>query len=68
MRTTLTITVDIDGDNPDAAARKIGELLPDVNGLFAAGVAAVIVRRLCQTGLAGGYPNGWRIGSVEVTS
>lgn len=66
MTITLTVTVDIDGPDADAAAQKIGELLPDRNGLVAGGIAAVIVRRLCACGLAGGYPAGWHVANVEV--
>jgi hypothetical protein len=62
----LIVTVEIDGDRADDAARKVDELLPDRNGLVAGGIAAVIVRRLCACGLAGGYPAGWQIANVEV--
>ena len=66
MTITLTVTVDLAGDNPSDAAQKVAELLPDRNGLIAGGIAAVIVRRLCACGLAGGYPAGWNVANVEV--
>ena len=66
MTITLTVEVTIDGPSADDAARKIDELLPDHNGLIAGGIAAVIVRRLCACGLAGGFPDGWRVADVGV--
>ena len=63
---TLTVTVEIGGDHAQDAAAKIAELLPDRNGLFAAGIAGVVVRRLCACGLVAGFPAGWHIDSLEV--
>ena len=63
---TLTVTVEIGGDQAPAAAAKIAELLPDHNGLVASGVAGVLVRRLCRCGLVAGWPQGWHIDSLEV--
>lgn len=63
---TMTVTVEIEGaEAPDAAA-KIAGMLPDRDGLFASGVAGIVVRRLCATDMVGGWPAGWRIASAEV--
>ena len=66
MKVTLTVTMEIDGDDAPAAAQKLDELLPDANGLIAAGMAAVVVRNLARCGMAASYPNGWRVKGVEV--
>lgn len=63
---TLTVTIEIGGDQAQDAAAKIAELLPDRNGLVASGIAGVLVRRLCACGLVAGYPQGWHIDSLEV--
>ena len=65
MKVTLTVHLDIDGDDADAAVQKLDELLPDANGLVAAGVAGVIMRNLIRCGMVA-YPHGWNVASVEV--
>lgn len=66
MTIVLTVTVELAGDQAQDAAAKITELLPDRNGVFASGIAGVVVRRLCACGLVAGYPAGWHIDSLEV--
>ena len=66
MTLVLTVTLELGGDQAPAAAAKVAELLPDRNGLVAAGVAAVVVRNLVACGMAPGYPDGWRVEGVEV--
>ncbi|MBP8291827.1 MAG: hypothetical protein KAX65_03570 [Caldilineaceae bacterium] len=63
---TLTVTVDLGGDQAQDAAAKIADLLPDRNGLLASGIAGIVLRRLCATGMVAGYPAGWRIEAAEV--
>ena len=63
---TLTVTLEIGGNNAAAAIAKIDELLPDRNGLVAAGIAGVVVRRLCRCGLIGSHPDGWHIDNADV--
>ena len=63
---TLTVTVEIGGDQAQDAAAKIADLLPDRNGLLASGMAGIVLRRLCTTGMVAGWPNGWRIEAAEV--
>ena len=62
---TLAVALEIGGNNAAAAIAKIDELLPDRNGLVAAGIAGVIVRRLCACGLTS-HPDGWHIDNAEV--
>lgn len=66
MTVVLTVSIELCGDQAPAAAAKVAELLPDRNGLVAAGIAAVVVRNLARCGMAAGYPHGWRIEGVEV--
>jgi hypothetical protein len=68
VKVVLTITMEIDGDDANAVVQKIDHLLPDTNGLIAAGMAAALVRNLTRCGMAAGYPRGWNIAasSVEV--
>jgi hypothetical protein len=63
---TLTVTVEICGDQAQDAADKLTSMLPDRNGLIASGMAGIVLRRLCATGMVGGWPNGWRIEAAEV--
>ena len=66
MTLVLTVTLELGGVQAQDAAAKVAELLPQRNGLLAAGVAGVVVRNLVYCGMAAGYPNGWRVEGVEV--
>ena len=66
MTVVLTVVLELGGDQAQDAAAKVAELLPDRNGLVAAGFAGVVVRNLSRCGLAAGFPDGWFVEGVEV--
>ena len=66
MTVVLTVVLELGGDQAQDAAAKVAELLPDRNGLIAAGFAAALVRNLVSCGLAAGFPDGWFVEGVEV--